>query len=256
MNQSNDSGMTFWQHLNELRKCALRSVLAVAVGFSIAYYFRKEIFRLLRQPFDVAYENIYGHIPNLVNLNLLEAFMVYLKMSMLVGFFIASPVIFYQFWKFISPGLKYNEKKHVIPFVLLASLFFIGGALFGYYLVFPRGFEFFLSITKGENIEATIQMEEYYKLAAWMLMGFGVSFEGPLILLYLVYFRILTTAQLIKGWRAAVVAILVVSAVVTPTPDIGTMLMMALPLILMYALTIVFSIFVNRKKETVPVKID
>ncbi len=252
----NETGMTFWQHLNDLRKCALKSVLAILVGFSISYAFHKEIFRVLRLPFDQAYFNVYGVIPKLINLNLLEAFMVYLKMSMLVGFFIASPVIFYQFWRFISPGLKYNEKKHVVPFVFLATLFFIGGALFGYYFVFPQGFEFFLSVTKGEDIDTTIQMEQYYKLAAWMLMGFGLTFEGPLILLYLVFFRILSTAQLLKGWRGAMVGILVISAVVTPTPDIGTMLMMALPLMAMYGLTIIFSLFINRKNKNLPVKVD
>jgi sec-independent protein translocase protein TatC len=114
-------------------------------------------------------------------------------------------------------------------------------------LVFPKGFEYFLMVTQGENIEPTIQMEQYYKLAAWMLVGFGASFEGPLILLYLVYFRILNTQQLTKSWRGAMVAILVLSAVITPTPDLGTMIMMAVPLMGMYGITILFSMFISRK---------
>lgn len=242
--------MTFWEHIAELRTRLFRAALAVLVGFGISYWFHKEIFRILRYPFDLAYENVYHTTPKLISISLLEGFMVYLKMSFLVGIFIASPVVFYQIWKFITPGLKYEEKKHVVPFVVLATLFFVGGAVFGYFLVFPKGFEYFLMVTQGENIEPTIQMEQYYTLAAWMLVGFGASFEGPLILLYLVYFRILSTKQLIQSWRGAMIFIMILAAVITPTPDIGTMLMMAAPLIGMYWLTVLFSIFIGRKKVT------
>lgn len=241
-------GMSFWQHLAELRKRLLRSALAIIAGFAVAYSFHKEIFRVLRYPFDTAYMNVYHAEPKLISISLMEGFMVYLKMSLLVGFFIASPVIFYQIWKFIAPGLRENERKHVVPFVFLATVFFVGGAVFGYFLVFPKGFEYFLTVTQGENIEPTIQMEQYYKLASWMLVGFGASFEGPLILLYLVYFRILSTQQLTSSWRGAMVGILVLSAVITPTPDLGTMVMMAVPLMAMYGITILFSMFLSRKE--------
>jgi len=246
MNQPNNEQMSFWQHLNELRKRLLRIAFAIIAGFSVAYCFHKEIFRVLRMPFDRAYLNVYGENPKLISISMLEGFMVYLKMSILVGFFLASPIIFYQIWKFIAPGLRDNEKKHVIPFVLLATIFFVGGAVFGYFMVFPKGFEYFLMVTKGESIEPMIQMEQYYKLAAWMLVGFGASFEGPLILLYLVYFRILTTKHLTSSWRGAMISILVLSAVITPTPDLATMVMMALPLMLMYGFTILFSLFVSK----------
>jgi|JI10StandDraft_1071094.scaffolds.fasta_scaffold45023_4 sec-independent protein translocase protein TatC len=242
-------GMNFWQHLNELRKRLLRSALAIIVGFSVAYCFHKEIFRILRIPFDTAYQNVFNTTPKLISISMMEGFMVYLKMSVLVGFFAASPVIFYQLWKFIAPGLRENEKKHVVPFVTLATIFFVGGAVFGYFLVFPKGFEYFLTVTQGENIEPMIQMDQYYRLASWMLVGFGASFEGPLILLYLVFFRILSTKQLINSWRGAMVGILALSAIITPTPDIGTMVMMAVPLMAMYGITILFSIFLSRKDK-------
>lgn len=250
---SNEIGMSFWQHLAELRKRLLRSAFAIIGGFALAYSFHKEIFRILRYPFDTAYQNVYHAPPKLISISLMEGFMVYLKMSLLVGFFIASPVIFYQIWKFIAPGLRESERKHVVPFVFLATLFFVGGAVFGYFLVFPKGFEYFLTVTQGENIEPTIQMEQYYKLASWMLVGFGASFEGPLILLYLVYFRILSTHQLTSSWRGALVGIMIMSAVITPTPDIGTMIMMAVPLMGMYGITILFSMVLSRKDAS---KID
>lgn len=255
MNLKNSAG-TFWDHLNELRSRVLKSGAAIFIGVCIAYFFRREIFRALRFPFDTAYQHVYGVTPKLIYLSMLEGFMVYLKMSVLAGFFLASPVVFYQLWQFIGPGLKSNEKKHVLPFVFLATLFFVGGALFGYFLVFPEGFEFFLSITKGENIEATIQMDQYYQFASWMLLGFGVSFEGPLILLYLVYLRILNTRHLMRAWREATVAILVLSAVITPTPDMGTMMLMAIPLIAMYWFTVLFSIIIAKKKTTDVVKYE
>lgn len=252
MNQATDQNMSFWQHLGELRKRLLRSALALLIAFSGAYTYHREIFRVLRYPFDTAYQNVFHTTPKLISISLLESFMVYLKMSFLVAVFLASPVIFYQIWKFIAPGLRQNERKHVVPFVLLATIFFVGGAFFGYFLVFPKGFEYFLTITQGENIEPMIQMEQYYKLAAWMLIGFGASFEGPLILLYLVYFRILSTKQLLSSWRGAMVAILALSAVITPTPDIATMVMMAVPLMAMYGFTILFSIFLSRKDKALP----
>ena len=241
--------MSFWQQLVELRKRLLRSTMAIILGSCFAYSIHKEILLILRDPSDTSYQNVFHATPKLISISLLEGFMVYLKMSFLVGIFIASPVVFYQIWKFIAPALKHNEKKHVVPFVILATMFFVGGAVFGYFLVFPKGFEYFLSVTQGENIEPTIQMEQYYTLAAWMLMGFGASFEGPLILLYLVYFRILSTQDLIKSWRGAMIFIMILAAVITPTPDLGTMLMMAAPLIAMYWITVLFSIFVARKKE-------
>lgn len=244
----NNPNMTFWDHIAELRKRIFRSAIALVIGFGIAYAFHKEIFRILRLPFDMAYMNVYHATPKLIAISLLEGFMVYLKMSLLVGLFIASPIIFYQIWGFIAPGLKYDEKKHVVPFVLLATIFFVGGAIFGYFLVFPKGFEYFLTVTQGENIEPTIQMEQYYTLAAWMLVGFGASFEGPLILLYLVYFRIITTKHLIQSWRGATIFILILSAIITPTPDLGTMVMMAAPLVGMYWITVVFSLFIGKKK--------
>ncbi len=246
MNQQSETlerQMTFLDHLAELRRRILISLVAVAAGFAGSYFFSKEIFRWLRMPYDKVYEKVFHVTPDLINTNLLEGFMVYLKIGFIGGIFLASPVLFLQVWKFIAPALHPHERRHVIPFVLLATLFFVGGALFGYFLVFPPSFEWFLTLTKGEHIQATIRMEEYYKFAAWMLMGFGVAFEAPLLVLYLVYFRIIQPKQLIQFWRGIIVGIFVVSAVITPTPDIGTMTMMALPLIVLYGLTIIISLF-------------
>lgn len=242
--------MSFLDHLNELRRRILTCVAYVIAGFVVAYAFSKQIFRILRGPYDNAYEAVYGVAPELININLLEGFLVYLKVGFLGGIFLASPFLFYQVWKFIVPGLKSNERKHVVPFVFLATLFFVGGALFGYFGVFPSAFKFFLEVTKGEHIQAAIRMQEYYKLASWMLIGFGLAFEGPLIVLYLVFFGVLRTRHLLRAWRGVIVGIAVASAIITPTPDIATMMMMALPLLGLYGITILVSLFFSwRNKE-------
>ncbi|MEZ4819912.1 MAG: twin-arginine translocase subunit TatC [Bdellovibrionota bacterium] len=189
--QQSVGDMGFWHHFGELRIRLIKSVGIIFLSFCGCYSFHKQIFQLLRYPFDQAYQTVLGKTPVLIQTGILEAFFVYLKLSLLASLFVASPFIFYQAWRFVAPGLKVNEKRHIIPFVFLATLFFIGGALFGYFFVFPKGFGFFLSLTADQNIEALIKMQDYYKLAAWMLMGFGISFESPLIVMYLVFFGVL-----------------------------------------------------------------
>jgi len=243
---SNETAMNFFGHLAELRRRLFRAFIGLLFGFAVAYYFSKELFTLLRIPFDTAYQNVYGMEPNLIVSSLLESFMVYLKVGLLGGLFLSSPFIFLQVWGFISPALKANEKKHVLPFVFFATLFFVFGALFGYFMVFPQSFEYFLNITKGEHIDTMIRMDEYYQFASWMLLGFGLAFEAPLIVLYLVFFRILSTRHLIRYWRGVIIGILIASAIITPTPDFATMFMMAAPLLVLYGATIVVSLFIYR----------
>jgi sec-independent protein translocase protein TatC len=245
----NDGSMDFWAHFGQLRQSILRSVASVLLGFIGCYAFRKDIFALLRAPYDQAYETVLQKTPVLIQTGLMEAFLVYLKLSLLAGLFIACPFVFYQLWRFIAPGLKKSERKHVVPFVVLATAFFLGGALFGYFMVFPKGFAFFLSITQGENIEPLIKMQDYYKLASWMLLGFGLSFEAPLVALYLVKFGIITADQLQRSWRGVIIGILIFAAIITPTPDPGTLLMMAAPLMVLYGLTIVVAHMMPKGKS-------
>lgn len=234
--------MSFFDHLRELRKRLFRAFLGLIVGFGVCYWYAKDLFRLLRIPFDAAYMNVHGVEPFLIVKSVLESFVVYLKVGILGGIFLSSPFIFLQVWGFISPALRPEEKKHVVPFVVLATLFFLSGAFFGYYLVFPKSFEFFLTLTKGEHIETMIGMEDYYKFASWMLLGFGLIFEVPLIVIYLIYFGFIGTAHLIQYWRGIIVGILVASAIITPTPDFATMIMMALPLFFFYGVVLLLSL--------------
>lgn len=241
--------MSFWSHLGELRRRLIQAFLGLFVGFFACYAFRKQIFSLLRIPYDQAFYRVYGQTPTLQTLTLLEGFMVYFKVAILASFFVASPWIFYQLWLFIAPALKPKEKKHIVPFICLATLFFSGGALFGYYIIFPTSFEFFLNITKGQAIQTTVRMQEYYSLASWMLMAFGCAFIVPLIVLYLAYFGILTPKQIRSSWRGVIIGIFISAAIITPTPDVGTMMLMALPMCGLYGLTILLSLTFERKHQ-------
>lgn len=241
--------MPFFEHLRELRRRLFHAFAGLIVAFGVAYAFAKDLFRWLRIPYDTAYANVYEATPTLVTRSVLESFVVYLKIGLLGGIFLASPWLFYQLWRFIAPALEKREKMHVLPFVFLATVFFVSGALFGYFFVFPQSFEFFLSITKGERIDNLIGMDDYYQFASWMLLGFGITFEAPLIVLYLVYFRILSTRHLVAHWRGVIVGILIGSAIITPTPDFATMFMMAAPLIVLYLVTIVVSLLIHRGEK-------
>lgn len=242
-----EQGMPFWDHLTELRACLFKVALAVFGGSAIGLYFSKPIFRALRGPYDKAFETVFHTTPTLLAISPLESFMVYLRVGILAGLFMASPMIFYQLWKFIAPALHEHERKHVFPFVFLSTLFFVGGALFGYYGVFPQSFEFLLGYGVGENIETKIRMEEYFYFASLMLLGFGAAFELPLLCMYLVWYRVISYVHLLKYWRAIVVFIFVMSMVLTPDTSIVSMLMMAAPLLILYVVTIALAYVIHRK---------
>lgn len=242
--------MSFFEHLVELRRRLIYGALFVLAGFCVGYFFSKEIFNFLRVPYDQAFIKVLGSTPLLQETTLLEGFFVYLKVGFLSGIFIASPFLFYQFWAFVGPALKPNEKKGILPFVFLATLFFVGGALFGYFFVFPKSYEFLLSITKGQFIEHRIRMQDYFEFSSILLLGFGAAFEAPLIVLILVHLKVITAQTLLKSWRGAIITILIISAVLTPA-DIASMVFMAVPLIGLYGLVLVISfLFFNAPKNT------
>ena len=172
--------LPFTEHLEELRRRLIISVIAIAAGFIISYFFSKQLFEILMKPLIIS-------LPpksTLIFTSLPEAFFTYLKVSLLAGVFIASPIVLYELWAFISPGLYKHEKKYVIPFVFFSSVFFIGGSLFGYFVVFPFGFKFFLGFAT-EYIRPMPTIKEYFGFCAKLLFAFGVIFELPLFVFFL-----------------------------------------------------------------------
>lgn len=239
--------MPFTQHLEELRKRLVISAAAIGVGFLISYAFKEKLFELLMRPWLAALPQ--GHEAKLIYTAPHEAFFTYLKVSFIAGFAIAIPVIFYQLWKFIAPGLYENEKRYIIPIVFFSSLFFLGGALFGYFLVFPIGFSFFTSFAT-DFITPMVSTREFLKFSTRLLLGFGLVFELPIFAFFLGRLGLISAAFLRRQRRVAIVIIFIIAAALTPGPDVFSQLMMAGPLLILYELSVWIVHFFGRKPVT------
>jgi sec-independent protein translocase protein TatC len=234
---------TFIEHLEELRKRLIISLIAVVIGFVICYIFSKEIFQLLMIPLQKA-------LPpeaSMIFTSLPEAFFTYLKVAVLAGIFLASPVVLYQIWLFVAPALYSHEKRYVIPFVILSTLLFIGGAAFGYFIVFPFGFKFFMSFAT-DLIKPMPKLKEYLSFCSLLLLTFGMVFELPLFILFLTKLGVVDAKTLSRNRRYVIVAIFTVAAILTP-PDVVTQLMMAAPLLVLYEASIWIAKIFGKKKE-------
>ena len=233
----------FTAHLEELRKRLITSFAAVGIGFALSYGFKEQLFQILTHPLITVMKQgetlIYTGLP--------EAFFTFLKVSFLSGLMIASPVIIYQFWMFVAPGLYEREKRMMIPIVFLSSFFFIGGALFGYFIVFPFGFDFFLGFAT-ETIRPMPSMKEYLSFSAKLLLAFGLVFELPLVITFLARLGIVSVPFLKKNRKYALLLFFVGAAILTP-PDVVTQIMMAMPLMVLYEISILGARIFGRKKE-------
>lgn len=233
----------FLGHLEELRERLIKCVVAVAVGFFGAYVFSEKLFIILVKPL----KDILGAEEKLIFTNLSEMFIIYLKLSVLAGILFAAPVIFYQLWQFVAPGLYEHEKKYVIPFVLFSTILFVGGSLFGYFLVFPFGFKFFLGFA-NEYVKALPSVKEYFSLSIKLLFAFGLVFELPVFMFFMAKIGFITPEILRKNRRISILIIFIVSAILTP-PDAFTQIMMAGPLMALYELSIYITRFATKPKK-------
>lgn len=236
----------FTEHLGELRDRLIHAFIAVGLGFVAAYFFKEQLFDILTAPLITAMAKT-GNA-KLIFTGLPEAFFTYLKVSLLAGIILATPVLFYEFWMFVSPGLYREEKKYILPIIILSLIFFIAGASFGYFIVFPYGFQFFLGFTT-ETIQALPSMKEYLSFASKMLLAFGFVFELPLVLTFLSRMGLVTPAFLKKNRKYALLLFFVGSAIITP-PDVVTQIMMAMPLILLYEIGILGAKIFGRNSKS------
>ena len=228
-----DVRMSLTDHLAELRTRLIRALMATAVGFGLAYFWASELVTFLLRPLrdqglDVA----------VIGTGVTDAFFIKLKVAAIAGIFVASPVIFYQAWRFVSPGLYSREKRVAIPFSIAATFFFVAGAAFCYGLVFPVAFRFFLEQFQSIALGPQIRISEYLTFASRMLLAFGVTFELPVASFFLARVGLITHRTLINSARYAIVIIFVVAAVLTPGPDVASQMLMAAPLLVLYALSI------------------
>ncbi len=238
---SEEDKLPFTAHLEELRKRLIVCFIAVGVGFALAYAFKEKLFQILTRPLILAMQE--GD--KLVFTGLPEAFFSYLKVAFLAGLMLAVPVILYEFWMFVAPGLYRKEKRILLPIVFLSSFFFVGGALFGYFVVFPFGFKFFLSFAT-DTIRPLPSMREYLSFASKLLLAFGLVFELPLLLTFLSKLGLVSVAFLKKNRKYAILLFFVMAAILTP-PDVVTQTMMALPMIVLYEISILGARLFERK---------
>lgn len=240
---NDEAKQPFMSHLEELRTRLIRSFIAIGITAVAAYVFSEEIFNFLTAPLKAALPE--GE--NMIVTSPTETIFTYIKISLVAGLLISSPYVFLQVWRFIAPGLYQNEKKYVIPFVLVSTLLFVGGTLFGYLMVLPLGFKVLISMTP-DNVDAAIKVKEYFSLATKMLLGIGLGFEMPIVIFFLTKMGIVNISFLKKNRKYAVLLAFIASAILTP-PDPVTQCIMAGPMIILFEIGIFLAGFVEKKKK-------
>lgn len=233
----------FTAHLEELRSRLIKSFIAVAIGFLISYFFKEQIFEVLTLPLI----KVMKAGDHLIYTNLPEAFFTFLKAAFISGLMLASPYLLFQFWMFMAPGLYDKEKRLFLPILLLSTLFFVGGALFGYFVVFPVGFKFFLSFA-SDTIRPMPSMKDYLGFSSKLLLAFGAAFEMPLVLTFLARLGVVSVDLLRRYRKYAILLFFILAAILTP-PDVVTQVFMALPMMLLYEMSIIGARMFGSKKD-------
>lgn len=227
--------MTFLEHLEELRKRIIVVAIALAAGFAVCWHYAERIFDLLQRP-------LAQFLPageKLVYTRLTEPFFLYMKVAFYTGIFVASPIILLQVWLFIAPGLYKNERRYAAPFIIFATLFFVGGGYFGYRFILPATCEFF--IETGRQFHQMIKADDFFSFASTIILASGLVFETPILIFFLARLGIVTPAFLLQKFKWAVVLSFVIAAIITPTPDMVTQTALALPMIGLYLLGVLIS---------------
>jgi sec-independent protein translocase protein TatC len=236
--------MTFLDHLDELRRRIISSVLALVVAFALCFTFAERIFSFLMGPLRDALpeggELIATAVP--------EIFMLYLKMSFFAAIFVASPFVLTQVWLFIAPGLYVHERHFAIPFIFSGTGFFLAGAAFGHYVVFPYAAHF-LTTFGGSDIEILLTVSAVFSFYSKFILGMGLVFEIPTLTFLLSRLGLVTPSFLWSKFKYAVLIIFILAAIITPTPDVVTQSLLAFPMIGLYILSIGIAAVFGRKRE-------
>ena len=228
--------MTFLEHLEELRKRILYSLVALCVAAFAGFFFSQRVIDLLTRP-----------VPNLVFLAPAEAFVVQLKVALVVGAFLAAPVLFYEFWRFVRPALMSHEVKYVTWAVVVSSVLFAAGVAFAYLVVVPLAMRFLLSF-QTPKLQAMISISEYVGTVSAFLFACGIVFQLPVIMFFLTKLGVVTPRLLWKNQRAAIVIIAIAAAILSP-PDVFSMVLMGIPLLILFELSIVGSVLAGGRKK-------
>lgn len=228
-------GMSLLEHLQELRKRIVYSLLSIGVGFCVAYGFHDRISALMIEPITKALSE--NHLPTqLAYLNPMDPFNFYLKIGLFGGIILASPFILYQVWLFIAPGLYQNEKRYVVPFMSATVGLFLAGAYFGYRFVYPGALTFLIGY--GAQFKPVVTISEYMELFLTVILGLGIVFELPILIFFLALFGLVSSKWLLKNIRYAILVIFIVAGIITPTPDPLSMCIFATPMLVLYLISI------------------
>jgi sec-independent protein translocase protein TatC len=238
--------MSLLDHLRELRSRLLVCVYTLVPCLAAGLVWSKEAFDFLARPMNDALAATGGGTLAVVQAT--EGFVVQMKVAGLAGVFLASPVIAWQVWRFVAPGLYDTEKRVVVPLAMASTLLFGLGAAFCYQIIFTYGFPFFLDVN-GDDVKAVLSIDSYLGMVVTMLVSFGLAFQMPVVVFFLARLGLVDARDLLRGFRYAVVAIFVVAAILTPSPDAFTQTLMAGPLLLLYGLSIVVAAVSSTKKR-------
>src|SRR5512135_1493964 len=240
------ASMSFLEHLEELRRRIIYSLLAVGVAFMACWYYAEPIFALMQRPIMEALHN-HKLDEKLVYLNPTEPFNMYLKVGFLAGLFLASPFVLYQLWAFVAPGLYRHEKRYVMPFMFFSVGLFLAGGYFGYRLVYPAALDFLIGY--GQQFQPMITIGEYTDLFLTIIVGLGLIFELPILVFFLSLMGVISAGWMWRNLRYSILVIFIIAAIVTPTTDIMNMCIFAAPMVALYVVSIFIAWLVNPKRR-------
>jgi len=238
--------MSFLEHLEELRRRIIYSILSVAVGFFACWGYAEKIVGWMQQPIMEALKRN-GMPQTLVYLNPTDPFNLYLKVGALAGLFVACPFVLYQLWLFVSPGLYRKEKRYVLPFMASTVGLFLSGGYFGYKLVYPAALEFLIGY--GKQFQPMITIHEYTDLFLTVILGLGLVFELPVLVFFLALMGVISAGWMWRNVRYSILVIFVIAAILTPTTDILNMCIFAAPMIGLYLISIGIAYLVHPKQR-------
>jgi sec-independent protein translocase protein TatC len=236
--------MSFLEHLDELRKRIVRALLSLCAGIAIAAFFIEDIYAFVMLPLRQALrpgETMIYTYPT-------EAFMLYIRIAVIAGLFIAAPLIFWQVWLFVAPALYAKERRYAIPFVLLSSIGVLSGAAFSHYVAFPLMWRFFASFS-NELVSFMPRIEDSFSLYMRMLLGMAAIFQMPALVFFLARMGVVSARWMARQFKYAILMIFVIAAVITPSADMASQMIVAFPMIGLYILSIAIAWLFGKKQQ-------
>jgi sec-independent protein translocase protein TatC len=242
--------MSFLEHLEELRKRLLYAIGGIGVAFFLCLFFSDELWSFVFAPAGAALTHLHVNPPTLKLINPMDSFQImWMKLPILAAVFLSSPWILYQVWAFIAPGLYKRERRYAAPFVISSAGLFILGGCFAYFVAFRFGLEFLLGLGIGKGVDPSVNITEYYDLFVDVMLGVGIVFEIPVLLFLLTLIRVVNPSFLVRHSRYAILAIVVLAAIITPTGDVFNLALFATPMIILFYIGIFASYILVLSRE-------